>query len=633
MTDKKKLKVFTAFSGYDSQCMALDRLKENFPDFDYELIGWSEIDEPAIQSHNAVFPQYADRNYGDISKINWDEVDDIDLFTYSSPCVTGDSLILTDTGYKIMDDVNVGDRVVGKDGKFHNVLKKFDNGVKKTCFVQAMGTENIHCTLNHKFYVRTKHKTNDFSEPEFIEAQDLNKTHYLGVPVNDESVNVFGINDEIYWYLCGLYVGDGHLVKSNNKEIILSLNETKLQKLLKRIKGTKYESLLTYKLHSESVYRVIYKDVDFYAFLNTYFGKYSLTKYIHYDVLRLPNNLLQAFYDGYFDSDGCMLSNQKNTVQFSSVSRNLIYMISAIVNKLYHRPGCIYKVKRPSTHIIEGRVVNQHDWYQYRVRLESIKPLLAFYEDGYMWYPFDKIVEAEDEHVYDIEVDDVHSYIVQGAIVHNCTDFSICGKQLGGEEGSGTRSSLLWECKRCIEAKRPKYLILENVKALVSEKFKPLFLRWKKTVDDYGYDSYWEVLNSRDYDVPQNRERVFLVSIRRDNPEKMERYYFPAPMEQKRQITDFLEKKVPEEYYLSEKKIPLFFDLLNNAGVDYEEVSEYADMHIKRQAPKVKKEEPVQCCEADDSSLISFIEEENRKKEEKKNEIPGGYRPDFNKLF
>ena len=81
-----KLRVFTAFSGYDSQCLALDRLKANFPDFDYELVGWSEIDKYAIQAHNALYPQWADRNYGDISQIDWSKVPDFDLFTYSSPC-------------------------------------------------------------------------------------------------------------------------------------------------------------------------------------------------------------------------------------------------------------------------------------------------------------------------------------------------------------------------------------------------------------------------------------------------------------------------------------------------------------------------------------------------------------------
>ena len=80
------IKAFTAFSGYDSQCLALDRLKQYDANFDYELVGWSEIDKYAIQAHNAIYPQYADKNYGDISKIDWNDVPDFDLFTYSFPC-------------------------------------------------------------------------------------------------------------------------------------------------------------------------------------------------------------------------------------------------------------------------------------------------------------------------------------------------------------------------------------------------------------------------------------------------------------------------------------------------------------------------------------------------------------------
>lgn len=81
-----KLKVFTSFSGYDSQCMALDRLHSVHPEFSYELVGWSEIDKNAIHAHNAVYPQWSERNYGDISKVDWANVPDFDLFTYSFPC-------------------------------------------------------------------------------------------------------------------------------------------------------------------------------------------------------------------------------------------------------------------------------------------------------------------------------------------------------------------------------------------------------------------------------------------------------------------------------------------------------------------------------------------------------------------
>ena len=88
------MRVFTAFSRYDSQCLALNVLRDEYSEihhkpvyrFNYELIGWSEIDKYAIKAHNALFPQWADRNYGDISKIDWETVPDFDLFTYSSPC-------------------------------------------------------------------------------------------------------------------------------------------------------------------------------------------------------------------------------------------------------------------------------------------------------------------------------------------------------------------------------------------------------------------------------------------------------------------------------------------------------------------------------------------------------------------
>ena len=86
MEKRQTLRVATLCSGYDSQCMALDRLAQNYPDFSYDLVAWSEIDKNAIKAHNAVYPQWADRNLGDMTKIDWTQVGDIDLLTYSTPC-------------------------------------------------------------------------------------------------------------------------------------------------------------------------------------------------------------------------------------------------------------------------------------------------------------------------------------------------------------------------------------------------------------------------------------------------------------------------------------------------------------------------------------------------------------------
>ena len=141
-----------------------------------------------------------------------------------------------------------------------------------------------------------------------------------------------------------------------------------------------------------------------------------------------------------------------------------------------------------------------------------------------------------------------------------CTDISNAGQQQGFDEGSGTRSSLLWECRKAIVQKRPKYLLLENVKALVSKKFMPLFQKWLKDLEDYGYYTNWQVLNSKNYGIPQNRERVFAFSIRRDLLDPNPIYHFPKPFELKLRLKDVLEENVDEKYYLSDNMIKGFME-------------------------------------------------------------------------
>ena len=143
-----------------------------------------------------------------------------------------------------------------------------------------------------------------------------------------------------------------------------------------------------------------------------------------------------------------------------------------------------------------------------------------------------------------------------------CTDISNAGVQKGLEEGSGTRSSLLWECCKTIEAKRPKYLLMENVKALVSQKFLPYYKKWEQYLAGLGYDNYCKVLNAKDYGVPQNRERIFIVSIL-DNERT---YHFPDPIPLEKRLKDVLEDKVDEKYYLSDKAVEGF--LKNNENLE-----------------------------------------------------------------
>ena len=131
-----------------------------------------------------------------------------------------------------------------------------------------------------------------------------------------------------------------------------------------------------------------------------------------------------------------------------------------------------------------------------------------------------------------------------------CQDFSVAGKNAGGDEGSGTRSSLMYETIRIVEKLKPKYVIWENVKNVISKKHRHNFDNYLNKMEELGYKNYWQVLNAKDYGIPQNRERVFTISIR-DNGD----YKFPSKQELKLKLKDMLEDEVDEKYYLSDSMI------------------------------------------------------------------------------
>lgn len=136
-----------------------------------------------------------------------------------------------------------------------------------------------------------------------------------------------------------------------------------------------------------------------------------------------------------------------------------------------------------------------------------------------------------------------------------CQDFSIAGKQAGGDEHSGTRSSLMYETLRIVEKIRPRYVIWENVKNILSRKHRHNFDNYLERMKQLGYRNYYQVLNAKDYGIPQNRERVFTISIRNDTEKE---FVFPKKQELKLKLRDMLEDQVEEKYYLSDKLIQCF---------------------------------------------------------------------------
>ena len=164
-----------------------------------------------------------------------------------------------------------------------------------------------------------------------------------------------------------------------------------------------------------------------------------------------------------------------------------------------------------------------------------------------------------------------------------CKNISIAGEQKGFEEGSNTQSSLLWECRRIIKSKKPKYLLMENVKNLVSGKHKYIFDLWCKELEDMGYNNYWKVLNSKYFKAPQNRERVIMVSILKNIDKHT--FIMPNGVLTNVRVKDILEKNTEKTFLIDINKLinPITIEEYKNKNkqLEYNKLFQIGTIDIK----------------------------------------------------
>lgn len=153
-------------------------------------------------------------------------------------------------------------------------------------------------------------------------------------------------------------------------------------------------------------------------------------------------------------------------------------------------------------------------------------------------------------HAIDLGIEDTDRYEYILTYSFPCTDLSHAGRMAGMSKGSGTRSGLLWEVERILDEcdKLPQILLMENVPQVVSDKNVKDFAVWCDFLENKGYTNVWEVLNARDYGVPQNRERCYMVSFLGEY-----QYEFPKPIPLERRMKDLLEDEVDEKYYIADE--------------------------------------------------------------------------------
>lgn len=544
-----------------------------------------------------------------------------------SPCFVEGTLVLTENGYMPIEKIVSGDKVITHKNRYMKVVKSMINETNKLVGFRTSVSEMIYCTPEHPIYIRehqrrwnakTKGYDRTFDVPIWRVADEISIGNYVGTAINqveelpkwdgyfyyknqyktslsDESElnDYFSIGD--FWYLVGRYIGDGWLNMSDEKSIIICCKEDEVTSITNRLNNIGINYSIT-KQSTVIRIQITKKELHFYL---RRFGHGASNKHLTKDILNLPVDLLREFLSGYIDSDGTFTQGR---YKITSVSRRLIYEIGECVAKVYHRPYSIYFTERPKTHIIEGRVVNQKDTYQICWKPTNDKQDKSFYEDGYIWSPITKVVkeDLENELVYNLEVEDDNSYMVQGVIVHNCQDFSVAGKgegskwkckdcgheynpltvhyssrhkcpKCGSESLDKSRSSLLVEWLRVIRANKPKWGIYENVKNIVGVKFKETFQMFLDELHEYGYNTYYKILNAKDFGIPQNRERVYLIIVLKELDNG--KFEFPQPFESGIRLKDILEDEVDEKYYINTPTAQKLIDDLVESGKLDKEIS------------------------------------------------------------
>lgn len=533
----KPIKLIELFAGIGAQAKALENLGINFEH--YKIC---EFDPYAVKSYNAVHGTNFETS--DITKITADDLNIVDtdkyeyILTYSFPCGLRGEKIKVESGYKNIEDVEVGDCVLTHTNTYKKVVKTMTRQTQGYYRIKYLGGESL-LTSEHPLYVYRDSKF------QWIKVKDLKLTDRVSFNVNNKEIDV-DLSNEYLWLL-GRYVADGWVNKYLYNSVEFAVGNKKEDEFLNKIpQDFRGRFKKVQKVCFE--YRIADKELQQYCLQ---FGQGAKNKKIPEWVLNLPKYKLQSFFDGYISGDGHIrFKGKSKEIMFATTSFELFLGLQAIIAKLYSKICSMYIRK-------DNRKETFNDTYNCQVVLSSNSICQEIIGDKIVT----RISEIEyiDElvDVFNFEVETDNSYTINNIIVHNCQDLSLAGKQKGMKKGEGTRSGLLWEVERLLRELNqkgknhlPKVLLLENVAQLLSYKNRLDFDDWCHFLSSLGYENYYKILNAKDFGIPQNRERCFMVSILGDGY-----YTFPKPKKLTICLKDMLEKDVAEKYFLSDKMI------------------------------------------------------------------------------
>lgn len=344
------------------------------------------------------------------------------------PCFVPETLVMTQSGYKKICDIQIGDKVLTHKNNYKLVANKTKNQADRITTIKHSGGFEINCTNNHPFYVRHRINKNPkiYSSPEWVDANNVVKGDMLCIPINSNTkipqYKNLPIKNKNFWWLVGRYMGDGwcqyYELPRNTKDVVICCqknNKDELNEITSYLNG-----LFDYRYVEENTtYKIYIKNIEFFEYLQR-FGKYAYGKHLTDDVFDLPIDYLKIFLEGYVSADGYV--DKQGFTNIKTVSYELANGIIQCVAKAYHQ-HCGVHVIKSGIDIIENRQVNRRQKYVVFYNTNKVPKQRSFYDDenNCIW-SFVKNVSENNLNtcVYNLSVVDDNTYTANGVAVHNC---------------------------------------------------------------------------------------------------------------------------------------------------------------------------------------------------------------------
>ena len=533
-----------------------------------EPVWASEVEPYPIAVTRSRFPNM--KHLGDISKVHGGEIEPVDIITFGSPCFPAGTLVLTDKGYTPIEELRCGDIVFTHNGNWKPISAI---GYKKSPTVIMKGNHyGIVATPNHPFYsaeqsqqwngngyTRTLEKIGEWTKAEEMQGKRWavpNSIHGISIPnikQTNAKQNTPPVIDVHLMYIIGRYLGDGWLrngQRPNRPEgqtwgqIFICANAEKADYLERRMHDVFDGVSAISRISERTVEKFRVSNQALCEWIEEHFGCKADGKRIPSFAYCMSPKMRESLLQGLLDSDGYHF--KENTWKVTTVSKKLAHGVRLLAETLGYSCTVHYADVGSKT-TIEGRTVNQKP--QYQVVMGKEERSTSIKHGTHNWYKCRSVEPYSNEQtVYNITVDDDHSYVVEGFVVHNCQDLSVAGKRAGlkheanGDEET-TRSGLFMEAVRIIKEMRkatngmyPTFALWENVPGAFSsnggEDFRIVCEELIKIVepsavmpavpekgwayaDSYigdGWSLAYRVFDAQYWGVPQRRRRIHLVT-------------------------------------------------------------------------------------------------------------------------